>query len=70
MSQTITPPKFENSLSPSQNTNLDAVETSLVGEFLQETLAMTKRLFIQLQRRPSSLAAGVIQPLMLMQNEG
>lgn len=35
-----------------------------VGEFVQETTALTKRLFIQLQRRPSSLAAGVIQPLM------
>lgn len=29
----------------------------------QETLAMTKRLFIQLQRRPSSLMLGIIQPL-------
>ena len=64
MSQTITPPKFENSLSPNRDTNLDLVERSLLGEFLQETLAMTKRLFIQLQRRPSTLAAGVIQPLM------
>ena len=64
MSQTITPPKFENSLSPNRDTNLDVVEKSLLGEFFQETLAMTKRLFIQLQRRPSTLAAGVIQPLM------
>jgi ABC-2 type transport system permease protein len=38
--------------------------SSLVGEFLQETMALTKRLFIQLQRRPSSLIAGVIQPFM------
>jgi ABC-2 type transport system permease protein len=36
----------------------------VLGEFLQETLAMTKRLFIQLQRRPSTLIAGVIQPFM------
>ncbi len=35
-----------------------------VGEFIQETLALTRRLFIQLQRRPSTLIAGVIQPLM------
>ena len=35
-----------------------------VGDFLQETLALTKRLFIQLKRRPSTLIAGVIQPLM------
>jgi ABC-2 type transport system permease protein len=34
------------------------------GEFLQETLALTRRLFIQLQRRPATLVAGVIQPLM------
>lgn len=30
---------------------------------MQETLALTRRLFIQLQRRPSTLIAGVIQPL-------
>ncbi|MEM1426466.1 MAG: ABC transporter permease [Cyanobacteria bacterium P01_H01_bin.130] len=35
-----------------------------VADFLQETLAMAKRLFIQLQRRPSTLIAGIIQPLM------
>ncbi len=35
-----------------------------LGEFWQETLAMTRRLFIQLQRRPSTLIAGVIQPMM------
>lgn len=34
------------------------------GEFIQETLALTKRLFIQLQRRPSTLVAGIVQPLM------
>jgi ABC-2 type transport system permease protein len=32
--------------------------------FVQETVAMTRRLFIQLQRRPSTLVAGVVQPLM------
>ncbi len=37
---------------------------NLVGEFVQETFALTKRLFIQLQRRPSTLIAGMIQPLM------
>jgi ABC-2 type transport system permease protein len=37
---------------------------NVLGEFLQETLAMTKRLFIQLQRRPSTLIAGVIQQFM------
>ncbi|WP_448561175.1 ABC transporter permease [Trichothermofontia sp.] len=34
------------------------------GAFLQETAALTRRLFIQLQRRPSTLIAGIIQPLM------
>ncbi|MCL2933769.1 MAG: ABC transporter permease [Trichodesmium sp. MAG_R03] len=37
---------------------------SLVGDFFQETLALTRRLFIQLKRRPSTLIAGIIQPLM------
>ncbi|MEL7502735.1 MAG: ABC transporter permease [Cyanobacteria bacterium J06554_6] len=42
----------------------DAIAPPTVSDFLQETLALTKRLFIQLQRRPSTLAAGIIQPLM------
>lgn len=33
-------------------------------EFIQETGALTRRLFIQLKRRPTTLVAGVIQPLM------
>jgi ABC-2 type transport system permease protein len=37
---------------------------SFFGEIVQETLALTRRLFIQLQRRPSTLAAGIIQPVM------
>lgn len=41
--------------------------TTAVGlfspDFWQETLALTRRLFIQLQRRPSTLVAGVVQPL-------
>jgi ABC-2 type transport system permease protein len=36
----------------------------LSPEFIQETLALTRRLFIQLQRRPSTLVAGIVQPLM------
>ncbi|MBD2326223.1 ABC transporter permease [Alkalinema sp. FACHB-956] len=35
-----------------------------LGDFAQETLALTRRLFIQLKRRPSTLVAGVVQPLM------
>ena len=38
--------------------------SNFVAEILQETLALTRRLFIQLQRRPSSLIAGIIQPVM------
>ncbi|MBD2665821.1 ABC-2 type transporter [Richelia sinica FACHB-800] len=34
------------------------------GEIVQETLALTRRLFIQLQRRPSTLLAGIVQPIM------
>jgi ABC-2 type transport system permease protein len=37
---------------------------NLWADFWQETFALTKRLFIQLQRRPSTVIAGVIQPLM------
>ncbi|MBE9178855.1 ABC transporter permease [Oculatella sp. LEGE 06141] len=68
MSQTITPPPAD--LNESQ---LQSAEGSVAiapapglwsGEFLQETLALTRRLFIQLQRRPSTLVAGIVQPLM------
>ncbi|MEL6815697.1 MAG: ABC transporter permease, partial [Cyanobacteria bacterium J06598_3] len=34
------------------------------AEFIQETAALTRRLFIQLKRRPTTLVAGVVQPLM------
>nr|YP_002049375.1 putative multidrug efflux ABC transporter [Paulinella chromatophora]ACB43165.1 putative multidrug efflux ABC transporter [Paulinella chromatophora] len=34
------------------------------AELVQETLALTRRLFLQLVRRPSTLVAGVVQPLM------
>ena len=34
-----------------------------ISDFKQETLALTKRLFLQLIRRPSTLIAGIIQPL-------
>ncbi|KEF41048.1 MAG: transporter [Cyanobium sp. CACIAM 14] len=38
-------------------------EPSALAEITQETLALTRRLFIQLARRPSTLVAGVLQPL-------
>ncbi|GBF82253.1 ABC transporter permease [Aphanothece sacrum] len=65
MSQTITPPPIPSTLSPKkgQFTPINE-EGNVIGEFVQETLAMTKRLFIQLQRRPSTLIAGIIQPFM------
>ncbi|MDA7435185.1 ABC transporter permease, partial [Synechococcus sp. AH-601-J22] len=34
-----------------------------LAELTQETLALTRRLFLQLVRRPSTLVAGVLQPL-------
>lgn len=60
MSQTVTP----NPTTALSNTGGEIPASSPIGEFIQETLALTKRLFIQLQRRPSTLIAGVIQPLM------
>lgn len=61
----IAPSKFESSLAPNRSRETQVNETrNELGEFLQEILALTKRLFIQLQRRPSTLIAGVIQPFM------
>lgn len=60
MSSTVTPPK------PNVSLQLDTSQIESQGflsEIFQETLALTRRLFIQLQRRPSTLIAGVIQPL-------
>lgn len=72
MSGTITSPKPNSAqVSSIHNPQLqawkdqqDLAATEGVGAFLQETLAMTRRLFIQLKRRPSTLLAGVVQPLM------
>lgn len=62
MSQSLQPEQYNVSLSPGM-VGLKSRESSAVADFVQETLALTKRLFIQLQRRPSTLVAGVIQPL-------
>ncbi len=52
------------SASPSLNTlPADTPPSSALGEILQETFALTGRLFVQLRRRPSTLIAGVLQPL-------
>ena len=45
---------------------IDASQVSSRGaltELIQETTALTRRLFVQLKRRPSTLIAGVLQPL-------
>jgi len=47
-------------LSPLPETS---VSSSALAEISQETLALTRRLFVQLIRRPSTLVAGVLQPL-------
>lgn len=63
MSQTISPPPT--SATPATAVPKSAIApASPVSQFVQETLALTRRLFIQLQRRPTTLIAGVIQPVM------
>lgn len=65
MSQSVTPAEIEATLSPNREMQAQVSESgSFLADFFQETIALTKRLFIQLQRRPSTLVAGVIQPLM------
>ena len=71
MSRTATPPQFtprpdSAQTEPGQSSErVQAIQpSSQLSEFFQETLALTRRLFIQLQRRPSTLIAGIIQPLM------
>ena len=52
------------SATPSLNTlPADQAPSSALGEIFQEILALTRRLFVQLLRRPSTLVAGVLQPL-------
>ncbi|MGF1539941.1 MAG: ABC transporter permease [Pleurocapsa sp.] len=65
MSQSISSNKISAALAPNRAI-ADSYQdiNSPLGDFVQETLALTKRLFIQLQRRPSTLMAGIIQPFM------
>jgi ABC-2 type transport system permease protein len=63
MTQTLISPKPANRLAPNPVIN-SPVKENAIADFIQETLALTKRLFIQLQRRPSTLVAGIIQPFM------
>ncbi|MBP0002018.1 MAG: ABC transporter permease [Cyanobacteria bacterium SID2] len=59
MSTTVTPAKAQ-----ARSSSIETEAGNLFGEFVQETSALTRRLFIQLQRRPATLMAGIIQPLM------
>ncbi|MGE5655894.1 MAG: ABC transporter permease [Actinomycetota bacterium] len=64
MSGTVTSPKTNLNQQRSPGVTTAPPSSSLLADFIQETLALTRRLFIQLQRRPSTLIAGIIQPLM------
>lgn len=65
MSGTFLPPKSDINLRQVVSPQLYSDDNqSALGELVQETLALTRRLFIQLQRRPSSLMAGIVQPVM------
>ncbi len=62
MSQSAT--NLSNPLAPSPFRPADLPQHSTFADLSQETIALTRRLFIQLQRRPSTLIAGIIQPFM------
>jgi len=64
MSSTITPSKPDNWQQIAAPRVYATANPNFWGELVQETLALTQRLFIQLQRRPSTLIAGLIQPVM------
>ncbi|MGC1308254.1 MAG: ABC transporter permease [Phormidesmis sp.] len=67
MSQSVTSAPTPSATDDRPANNVAAVAASPPPgpkEFIQETAALTRRLFIQLQRRPTTLVAGVIQPLM------
>ncbi len=65
MSSSFSSKPIDSILAPNPDLYEQSVEDSnFLGDFGQETLALTKRLFIQLQRRPSTLVAGIIQPFM------
>ncbi|MGB5713345.1 MAG: ABC transporter permease [Waterburya sp.] len=65
MSQSISSSNLKSALAPNPSIRgQNSEQSSSLGDFIQETMALTKRLFIQLQRRPSTLIAGIIQPFM------
>ena len=49
--------------SPTASVALQQQQSGALAELTQETMALTRRLFLQLMRRPSTLIAGVLQPL-------
>jgi ABC-2 type transport system permease protein len=57
MSSSVTSPQ-------TQTTTGELAQENLFAEFIQETVALNRRLLIQLKRRPATLIAGIIQPLM------
>jgi ABC-2 type transport system permease protein len=61
---TTTSKPINSILAPNPTLSQSSDGSGALGDFVQETLALTKRLFIQLQRRPSTLVAGIIQPFM------
>lgn len=63
MTQSILNNQNNDILSPN-SVKVEPPKSNDFNDFLQETLAMNKRLFIQLKRRPSTLIAGIIQPFM------
>jgi ABC-2 type transport system permease protein len=64
MSQTVTPSPTNLEKTQSEGTSQINASSSGFSALRQETFALTRRLFIQLQRRPSTLVAGIIQPVM------
>lgn len=64
MSGRVTPLKPEPTAAELNGRAIASQSSSALADFVQETLALARRLFIQLQRRPSTLIAGVIQPIM------
>ncbi|WP_286390804.1 ABC transporter permease [Pseudanabaena mucicola] len=61
MTQTSLPPLQKQESQPQQ---FVTPPNSWTADFRQEVVALTTRLFIQLRRRPTTLIAGVLQPLM------
>ena len=64
MSGTVLPTKSSDMQQIASPQLYSDANQSALSELIQETLALTRRLFIQLQRRPSTLVASIIQPVM------